>query len=147
MESVFIDLNDELVPFFIESILVKDQKAIVRLEDIESAEQASELTGTVLYLPLEKLPPLSGTNFYYHEIIGFTVEDKNYGNLGDILEILDLPGQPVARVNYNSKELLMPVTDPFIMEVDRENKIFKVDLPDGLVELYLPDLKPLFKKD
>jgi 16S rRNA processing protein RimM len=143
MESVFIELNEELVPFFIESIQIKDQKAIVKLEDIESTEQAEELTGTELFLPLENLPPLDGTSFYFHEIIGFSVEDQAYGNLGVIKEILDLPGQPVARVNFENKELLMPVTDPFILEVDRVNKIFKVNLPEGLVELYLPNKKPL----
>ncbi len=143
MESVFIELNEELVPFFIEHIQVKEQKAIVKLEDINSADQARELTGTELYLPLDNLPSLSGTKFYFHEIIGFTVEDKMYGSIGTIKEILDLPGQPVARVDYNRQELLMPLTDPFILEVNRENRLFRVDLPEGLVELYLPEKKPL----
>jgi 16S rRNA processing protein RimM len=143
MESVFIELNEVLVPFFIESIQIRDQKAIVKLEDIESTEQAGELTGTQLFLPLENLPPLEGAKFYFHEIIGFTVMDKNYGEIGVIMEILDLPGQPVARVEYQNRELLMPVTDPFILNVDRQSKTFMVDLPDGLVELYLPEMKPL----
>jgi 16S rRNA processing protein RimM len=143
MESVFIELNEELVPFFIERIQVKDLKAIVKLEDIENTEQAEELTGAKLFLPLENLPQLEGTSFYFHEIIGFSVQDKIFGDVGIIKEIMDLPGQAVASVDYNNMELLMPLTDLFIMEVDRMNKIFRVDLPPGLVELYLPQKKPL----
>jgi 16S rRNA processing protein RimM len=143
MESVFIVLNEELVPFFIETIKIKDQKAIVKLEDIDSSAQAKELTGTELFLPLENLPPLEGSSFYFHEIIGFSVEDQAFGNVGVIKEVLDLPGQPVARVTFENKELLMPLTDPFIIDVDRINKIFRVDLPEGLVELYLPNKKPI----
>lgn len=143
MESVFIELNGELVPFFIEEIQIKNQKAEVKLEDIDSTEQAEVLTGKELYLPLTNLPPLTGTSFYYHEIIGFNVYDKYYGDIGSIKEIVDLPGQTVAKVEYRNQELLMPVTDPFILEVDRENKILKVDLPEGLVQLYLPGMKPL----
>ena len=143
MESVFIELNEELVPFFIDYIKVKDQKAVVKLEDIDSTDQAEILPGSQLYLPLDNLPPLEGTSFYYHEIIGFEVVDTHYGVIGVIREIIDLPGHPVARAELNQKEILIPVTDPFIKEVDREKKIFKVDLPEGLVEIYLPELKPL----
>ena len=143
MESVFIELNEELVPFFIESIQIKEQKAVVKFEDVNTPEEAEDLAGNDLYLPLSELPPLQGNSFYFHEIINYMVVDKTYGNIGILIKIFDLPGQPVASVRYEGQELLMPLTDPFISRVDRQNNTLEVDLPEGLVELYLPGKQPI----
>jgi 16S rRNA processing protein RimM len=138
LEAVFININDELVPFAIKNISFKSAKsAIVQLEDVTDEDAASALIGFELYLPISFLPPLDGKNFYYHEVIGFKVIDENIGELGSVKEILDQSSQAILVIGQNEKEILVPITDDIIQSVDRKNKIIRVITPTGLVDIYL----------
>lgn len=137
LDSVFIEIKQRLVPFFIESIQIRRQDAIVKLEDV-SAEEAIALINNDLYLPIEVLPKLEGNKFYYHEVIGFEVEDVNHGSLGKLIKINDNSAQAVCYIeNENGKEILVPLIDEFLIEVDRKNKKFIVKAPEGLIDFYL----------
>src|SRR6187200_2347240 len=72
LESVFVEINKKLIPFFIDSISINKSKAIIKFEDVDSVEEASEFAGKKLFLPVEALPELEEDQFYYHDIIGFS---------------------------------------------------------------------------
>lgn len=138
LESVFVELHKNLVPFFIlKSGIHKNNFLRVRFEDVNSEEDADEILNCEVYLPLSFLPKLEGNKFYYHEIIGFDVLDKRLGNIGKVKVVNDSNLQPLLEITNGDKEILVPLIDAFILEVDRENKIFKMDIPEGLVEIYL----------
>lgn len=138
MESVFVELDKNLIPFFIEdSNLQKTDLLRVKFEDIDTEEEADDLIGNELYLPLSILPELTGKNFYFHEVIGFKVMDSNLGAIGSIIRINDNTPQPLFIIEFQGKEVLVPITDDFIDKVDRENKTMYLTTPDGLVDLYL----------
>ncbi len=137
MESVFVSLGDNLVPFFIlQSRLHKSSLLRIRFEDIKDEAGANSIMGTELYLPLNMLPKLSGNKFYYHEVIGFILQDKTHGNIGTIVSINDSGSQALFVAEKEGKELLLPITDEIIIEVDREEGTIYVQAPEGLVELY-----------
>lgn len=137
LESVFVELNNELIPFFFERFqLNKKGLAIVKLEGVDSEEEASQLLKAELYLPLAILPPLEGTKFYFHEVIGFKAIDKNYGLLGKITEINDSTAQPIMTIIDGDYEILVPVIDEFILALDREKGEMTIDTPEGLVDFY-----------
>jgi 16S rRNA processing protein RimM len=138
MESVFVEFNKNLVPFFIEnSSLHKNDFLRVRFEDVDSEAEADKLIGLEVYLPLSMLPKLEGNKFYFHEVIGFEIEDKRLGVFGKIISINDSSAQPLFEVVNGSVEILVPMIDQFLIKVDRENKKVIMDLPEGLVEMYL----------
>lgn len=138
LESVFVELHKNLVPFFIlKSGIHKNNFLRVRFEDVNSEEDADEILNCEVYLPLSFLPKLEGNKFYYHEIIGFDVLDKRLGNIGKVKVVNDSNLQPLLEITNGDKEILVPLIDAFILEVDREDKIFKMDIPEGLVEIYL----------
>ena len=135
---MFVVVNKHLVPFFIESSsLHKNDFLRIRFEDITTEEQADALIGSDLYLPLKMLPKLSGNKFYFHEVIGFEVEDKRLGYVGEIQSINDTTAQPLFEVLKGDAEILIPMIDHFLVKVDRENKKIIMDLPEGLIEMYL----------
>lgn len=75
MESVFLALGRNLVPFFIEqSSLHKSDLLRIKFEEVDTEADAEAIMKTELYLPLEFLPKLSGNKFYFHEVIGFSIE-------------------------------------------------------------------------
>lgn len=138
MESVFVDLNGTLVPYFIEDIaLHKTELLRIQFEDVYDEATADSLIGCDLYLPLNLLPKLTGNQFYYHEVIGFTVIDQTHGNIGQIIGVNDQTAQALFEINYRGKEILIPVIDEFISSVDRDNKTIRVQTPEGLLDLYL----------
>jgi len=138
MESVFVEFNKNLVPFFIEnSSLHKNDFLRVQFEDVDSEEEADRLLGCEIYLPLNMLPKLEGNQFYFHEVIGFEIEDKRVGIFGKIVSVNDTTAQPLFEVVNGEVEILIPMIDQFLVEIDRKNKKVIMDLPEGLIEMYL----------
>lgn len=138
MESVFVSLRNNLVPFFITKCrLHKSQLLRIDFEDVNSEDDADKIMGSELYLPLTFLPKLSGNKFYFHEVIGFTIIDRAHGDIGSIESINDTTSQALFEVKKGDKQLLIPINDDIITKVDRENKTIHVTTPDGLVDLYL----------
>lgn len=138
LESVFVEFNKNLVPFFIEnSQLHKGDFLKVRFEDVDNEEEADKLIGCEIYLPLTMLPKLEGNKFYYHEVIGFDVIDTRLGNIGKIVAINDSAAQPLFEIDKDGIEILVPMIDDFIIEVSREKKTIFLNTPEGLVDLYL----------
>jgi len=138
MESVFVEQNKHLVPFFIvSSSLHKGDFLRTRFEDIDSEEDADKIMGSAVYLPLSALPKLEGNKFYFHEVIGFDAEDERLGNIGKIVSINDSSAQPLFEILKGEVEILIPMIDDFIVKIDRENKKVVLNTPEGLVDLYL----------
>ena len=140
LESVFIELKNNLVPFFIEHAqLHKSELLRVKFEDVDSEQDADSLLKCGTYLPLKFLPKLEGNRFYFHEIIGFTIEDKNYGKVGKIKGINDSTAQALFEIDRDGIEILIPMNDHFIKKVDKKNKTIHVETPEGLIDLYLEE--------
>lgn len=138
MESIFVEFNKNLIPFFIEnSNLHKGDFLRVKFEDVDNEEQADEIINCEVYLPLNMLPKLEGNKFYFHEVIGFEIEDQRLGIFGKIVSINDTSAQPLFEVINGNVEILVPMIDQFLVKIDRENKKVIMDLPEGLVEMYL----------
>ncbi|MGI9547792.1 MAG: ribosome maturation factor RimM, partial [Flavobacteriaceae bacterium] len=89
------------------------------------------------YLPLDMLPRLSGNKFYYHEVIGFSLQDEKHGFIGNITAVNDVVSQAIFEADKDGHQLLIPISDDIITAVDREKKIIYVKTPEGLVDLYL----------
>jgi len=138
LETVFIDLKGSLIPFFVEkSQLHKTELLRVKFEDIESEKDADALMKCHLYLPLSFLPELEEDQFYYHEIIGFTVEDINFGKVGTIKGVNDHTIQPLFEIDRDGIEILIPINDAFISQLDKKNKKIILTTPEGLIDLYI----------
>lgn len=138
MESVFVSIGNNLVPFFIDRCrLHKSTLLRIDFEEVKDEASADRIMGALLYLPLTMLPKLSGNKFYFHEVIGFTLLDKVHGDIGLIKAVNDSSSQVLFEAKKGDKELLIPVTDQIITKVDREAKTIYVSTPEGLVDLYL----------
>nr|AWJ66103.1 16S rRNA processing protein [uncultured bacterium] len=138
LESVFISLGNNLVPFFIESSSLHRSSLLrVRFEEIKDEPDADRILGSELFLPMEFLPKLSGTQFYYHEVIGFTLIDSVHGNIGVITSVNDSAAQALFEAEKEGKQLMIPINDEIISRIDRPNKAIHITAPEGLVSLYL----------
>jgi 16S rRNA processing protein RimM len=138
LDSVFAEINGKLVPFFISTYkLQNNQTGNFYFDDIDTIEKAQTLIRKKLYLLNSLKPVRDDDEFLITDLKGFMVHDQTVGELGDIIEIHEYPQQFVAVVSYKFKEIMFPLNDDLIVEIDEENGILKVDLPEGLVDLYL----------
>ncbi|HMM12039.1 MAG TPA: ribosome maturation factor RimM [Bacteroidales bacterium] len=137
LKMLFVDISGKPVPFFIRQLSIRNDKAYVMFEDIQSVEKALTLTGKNLYLPTDQLPRLKGNKFYFHEVTNFLLVDESFGELGAIVQVIPYPGQPVFQVFHKGKEVLIPLHDQIILKVDRRSKTITIKAPEGLIDMYL----------
>lgn len=140
LESVFVLQGQQLVPFFIESIAVRGEKAIVAMEEVESIDDAKALKGAELYLPMAMLPKLTDDQFYYHELQGFAIEDDGGEEIGKVEAVLEAGAQDLLQVKHKTgKELLLPLNDDLLVKVDKEAQRLVMKIPEGLLDVYLSE--------
>lgn len=137
MESVVVKIGEQLVPFFIASIQIKGNKGTILFEEIDNVEDAQELKSCTLMLPIEHLPELPEGKFYYHDVIGYQIEDNELGPLGVIENIITGGNQDLISMRYKTKEILIPIASDIVLRANHDKKEVVVHLPEGLLEIYL----------
>ena len=136
LKSIFMDLDTGLVPFFIQRCQIHKSALLrIKFDQVNSESDAKLLIKKDLFLPLSFLPKLKGKKFYFHEVIGFSLIERKK-HIGKVIRIQDQGIQSLFEIEkIDGKLALIPVTDEFILEINRETKSIQVQLPDGLLDL------------
>lgn len=138
LDVVFADINGKMVPFFVSVYKMQPNNTCnIYFDDIDHIDKAQPLLRKKIYLPLTKMPDRSDDDFHYNDLKGFIVTDETMGELGEIIEINEYPQQFVATVSYQNKEVMFPLNEDMIIEIDEDEGTLLVDLPDGLLDIYL----------
>lgn len=135
VKSVWLDRSGQLVPYFIDTVSLKADKAFVKLEDVNSAEAAHALKGSSLFLPMSERPKLARGEFYNDEVIGFEVVDESTGLLGPVKEVFEQGPNRHLIIYKHSKEIMIPVNGPFIKGINKTKKRISVELPHGFLDI------------
>lgn len=135
VETVFVEVGERLLPYFIQAVSLRGSKAFLKLEDVNSAEEAQHISKSALYLPKSSRPKSGRGEFYDDEVIGFDVEDTAVGLLGKITEIVQAGPNKLLSVDFQGKEVLVPLNGPFIGSINKSRKRITVTLPDGFLDI------------
>ncbi|KFF24627.1 ribosome maturation factor RimM [Chryseobacterium vrystaatense] len=141
LESIFVEINGLLVPFFIVKSSWSKNDALNLAFKNSSEAVVDQVLGKNVYLPLTTLPKLSGKQFYYHEIIGFDILDEQDKECGVIRSVNDQTAQNYFVTNLDGKEVVIPIIKDWILEVNREERFIKMQLPEGLIDVFLVSSK------
>jgi 16S rRNA processing protein RimM len=138
-KALFIGTGTNPIPYFIESAR-EGNHFLVKLEEVNSREDAVTLAHKPIYLRVEDLMEAEDiadeySDNRYEKWIGYEMHDEETGVIGVITEILNLPGHFTAQVNYQGKEILIPVHENLIVRIDNEKKQVMFNLPLGLLTL------------
>lgn len=137
-EWFFVKIKQETVPFFItEYQPYRNFSAIIKFEDIDSETDARKLCGCEVYLPSGEKPEVLSDDLQYRVLEGFTFWDKPTGLKGKIHRISELPEQIIMQVFIREKEVLIPLHEDFIINIDYKKSVIKYQAPDGLIDFYL----------
>lgn len=135
IDTLFVEKNNQLIPYFRQDISVSGTKAYLKFEDINTPEQAKEISKSALYLPKSSRPKSARGEFYDDEVIGFEVNDANEGNLGSVTAITTAGPNKLLTLIFNGKEVLIPVNSPFVKSINKSKKTISVELPEGFLEI------------
>lgn len=108
-------------------------RVVLKLQGVDSIDQAETLRGAELRIPEAELPPLPQGSYYHHQLKALEVEDGSGRPLGRVAEILETGGEaPVLVVRGDQGELLLPLVHDFIRQVDLEGGRLVIAVPELL---------------
>ena len=134
-EPVFIIIDGLSVPFYFNRVENRGtNKVLAVFDDMETAASAQELVGKKIYYQSdEELEEIQDLGIF----IGFTLIDKQLGELGKVSDFFDFPNNPCFQIIYNEKEVLIPVNEDLIEGIDEQEQIILLNLPEGLLNIYM----------
>ncbi|MGB0868133.1 MAG: ribosome maturation factor RimM [Flavobacteriales bacterium] len=140
IEALFFDFKGNLVPMPLTKCeFLKKDTFLLHIDGYDSEDDLYKVLGSDLYLPLDLLPKLEGNAFYYHEVVGFDVVDKEKGNIGKVVEIRTDTAQDILYIlsnQDNETQVLIPLTNDIYTGLSKEKKEFYIEAPSGLIDLY-----------
>ncbi|MFT4661728.1 MAG: 16S rRNA processing protein RimM [Patiriisocius sp.] len=135
LDSIFLEKNKKYIPYFLKQVKITPKGfANIFLDDVDG-EMAEMLVGNDVYLPRELLEESEESSVLYQDIVGYNVEDKKHGPLGEITNVIEHPGNILMCIDGGYHEILIPMIDAFIIDIDHKKGLIKVDTPEGLIEV------------
>lgn len=135
INSIFLEQDNRLVPYFIETVSGQGKKIFLKLEDVDSPEAAKRISKQSVYIPKSLRPKPQQGKFYDDEIIDFEVYDHQIGLLGKINDVVSAGPNRLLSMQYQGKEILIPTNGPFITNVNKTQKRIEVELPEGFLDI------------
>ncbi len=137
-EVWFVEKAGNMIPYFVENI---DHSVhfLVKFEDVDAPETAKEITGCILKLRKKDVSYKEDVEVSdLEKLVGFTIKTEEGETIGEIQTIEEYPQQLMAIIkDVSQNQLLIPLASDFMVDLDVENSILVMNLPDGLVESQL----------
>ena len=125
-----------LVPFFFESYRFRsDSTALIKLEGIDTEQQARRMTNVEVFFPKEHVEELEDNELTWSYFVGFLIKDVNEGEIGKVIDVDDSTINTLFVVDHNDTEVLIPAQEDFIVDLDRKKRIITMQIPVGLLDL------------
>ena len=139
VDTLWLPQQGILVPYAVESLRRNKDRFVVRLADVNTEAAAKQLSGKDVWLPLAEMAPMEDGKFYFHEVQGWTAIDRSTGEaVATIVHVVDQGAYPMLEVEFdNGNQGFIPLPDHVKVDVKREERKLVLDLPEGLLDVYL----------
>lgn len=137
LQAIFIEeKKNSFIPWFIESATIKNETEVyIKFEGVNTREAAAKLTPKEIWVPEPDFKKFVAKSSPVN-LLGYTVVNGS-DELGEILEVIEQPHQLLCRLEIKSKEVLIPLHEESLQKVDHKKKQVLVELPEGLLDVYL----------
>jgi 16S rRNA processing protein RimM len=109
---------------------------IIGTPQIQDRTAAENMIGHWFYISEEILiSEDDSSEFYLKEIMGFEVRDQQLGVVGKVHGFSSNGEQDLLVLKHNGKEVLIPLIEEFVIEIDFDRGLIEMDLPEGLLDL------------
>ncbi len=137
LSTLFLEEQKQsFIPYFIEATKIKGMDDLyLKLEGVDTREQSLKMIKKEVWLPEADFKKFSAASSAI-SLLGYEVIEQGK-TLGTILEVIEQPHQILCRIDINGKEVLIPLHEETIKKLDAGKKQVIVELPEGLLEIYL----------
>ena len=135
LERVFaVFESKEVSELEIENVRFHQKRILLKFKGIDSPEKAETLRGAEICVPEDEAVELEEGEFFDWELEGCQVETVEGEQIGTVKELMRTGGTEILVVAENEKEFLIPFAETICISVNIENKLIRVDAPEGLLE-------------
>lgn len=134
---IFLDIDNLLVPYFIteEGLRFKSSESVItRLEWINSDAKAKELCGSSVFVNQDDVIEFED-EMSTNALVGFQLFGENLGLIGQIKEVHDYAGNLLLLIDYQGKDVFVPINDDLIIRIDEDQKEIELRIAEGLFDL------------
>lgn len=125
-------LGEDHTPIAIERARLDRHGAILKLDGVDSRDDAERLRGRMLYVAEADAVQLPGDSYFWHQIIGLRVRSDAGEDLGQVAEIIPTGSNDVYVVRADGREILLPAIKDVVREIDLAGGIMTVHMMEGL---------------
>jgi 16S rRNA processing protein RimM len=138
--SLFVDIEGQKVPFFYSSLRDQGKAGVlVKFDDFTDPQSAGILVGRDLYAPPGHLSDGSDESWDPEEFLGMVVRDEEHGDLGEVTGMEGTDRNPVLVIQHGEQEVMVPLNEDMIIDLNVEERTLLVRTPPGLIDLYRND--------
>jgi 16S rRNA processing protein RimM len=120
----------------LESYWFQNDRMVLKFAGYDSIEAAKTLVGYEFGLPEAERVALAEGEFYDWELEGCAVENKLGDRVGNVRELMRTGGvELLIVVDQTGREILVPMAQGIVVEIDVTGKKIVIDPPDGLLDL------------
>ncbi|NQX80425.1 MAG: 16S rRNA processing protein RimM [Flavobacteriaceae bacterium] len=136
LESILILKGGNMIPFLVlKSSLSNEQYLKVSLQNVDCEEDSTFLMKSEIYIENSEVPVSEGDDYFDHEILGHKVIDVNMGEIGKLASFNRNSSQTLLEIENGDNIFFIPEVPEFVLSIDNENKIIKVEIPKELISL------------
>ncbi|MCD2492645.1 ribosome maturation factor RimM [Lacrimispora sp. NSJ-141] len=136
LRQVILEAERETRELEIEHVKFFKQFVILKFKGIDDINDVEKYKGAELWVTRENAVPLQEGEYFIADLIGLPVVTDEGGTLGVLKDVLQTGANDVYEVTMeNGKELLLPVIDECVLNVDLEKGEITVHVMDGLLDL------------
>lgn len=135
---IFIEIrNQTYIPYKITQVIQeKKDSFIIELKGFDDIDSVKRLCSKEVWIPLKDISTTQ-QKLDIDYLKDFSVFDLETQNLIPIEQIIETAGQLIAIGHIQETEIMIPLNDALIKQVDEAKKIIKMNLPAGLLDIYL----------
>ena len=147
--QIYEETNEMIVadrPRKLEKMRQQKNMLVIKFSGIESREDAEALRNAEIFVMEEDLPDLEDGEIYIRDLIGMEVvrilpgsdnpDAADIDVIGKVMDVIDNQFQDLLKVEADGgKEVLIPMVEPIISEIDEKLGRITIDPPEGLLEL------------
>jgi 16S rRNA processing protein RimM len=111
-----------------------NQILLLSFAGITDRNKIEELRDQLLYAEVDTTSTAPG-EYHFQQLIGCQVFLPDQSNLGEVTEIVQLPGQDLLSVAAKKGEILIPMVKQIILSIDVSKKIIQINPPEGLIDV------------
>ena len=138
VDFIFIGIDGCYIPFRIAEERTKNSGRLLKLDNIDTKEEAERLIGATVFLSTEDVDEDTLAEAEEVDYEGYTIYDSSGKKIG-VVDYVDYDTENVLfcldATDSAGFQIMIPAVDDFIIEIDDDKQTIVMDIPDGLLEL------------